>query len=77
MDIKYIEFKQAIVKGTESEISEQYGEGWIVLRLGKSSNWLVTRPSDILVDGESYRDFALRFYDATELSPKILKNLRV
>lgn len=41
MDFNYVEFKQEIVQGTESEIRQKYGEGWFVLRLGfsKSIGW--------------------------------------
>ncbi len=76
MDIKYIEFKQEIVKATENEISQNYGPEWNILRLGKSSNWLVTRQSDILVNGKSYRDFVLKYYDTSKLSAKIFEKFK-
>ncbi|HQB32643.1 MAG TPA: hypothetical protein PLI19_04860 [Erysipelotrichaceae bacterium] len=77
MDFNYVEFKQEIVQGTESEIRQKYGEGWFVLRLGFSKKyWLVTRQSDITVNGKSYRDFALSFYKEKKLTAKLFEKFK-
>lgn len=63
MDIRYIESDRMIVQGKRDEIYKRYGKSYNIKPLGNGNgNWLLTRPSDVLVDGKSCRNFILEHY---------------
>ncbi len=76
MDIKYINFQQEFVQGTEREIFQKYGKDWTIAKLGNGPNWLVTKESDIIINGKSYRDAILKFYGASRLTPDISEKFK-
>ena len=45
-------------------------------RGGGNGNWLLTRKSDVLVDGKSYRTFVLEHYGKSKLTAKLVDKFR-
>ena len=43
---------------------------------GGNGNWLLTRKSDVLVDGKSYRTFVLEHYGKSKLTAKLVDKFR-
>ena len=69
MDIIFIEAESMTVQGTYSSIFKRYGKSWSIKPLGKGNgNWLLTRRSDVLIGGVSYRDFVLNHYNKSRLT---------
>ena len=60
MQIVYIPSESMSVQGKKDEIYKRYGKDWNIREQGGGNgNWLLTRKSDVLVDGKSYRTFVL------------------
>ena len=77
MDIRYIESQSKTVQGKESEIRKKYGKEWDIHKLGGGNgNWLLTKKSDVLVDGVSYRDFVLEHYNKDKLTEALAERFR-
>lgn len=63
MQITYVESQSMAVQGKRAEIYQRYGKEWNIREQGKGhGNWLFTKPSDVLVDGKSYRSYILERY---------------
>ena len=63
MQIVYIPSESMSVQGKKDEIYKRYGKDWNIREQGGGNgNWLLTRKSDVLVDGKSYRTFVLEHY---------------
>lgn len=63
MQIVYIPSESMSVQGKKDEIYKRYGKDWNIREQGGGNgNWLLTRKSDVLVDGKSYRTFVLESY---------------
>ena len=43
---------------------------------GGNGNWLLTKKSDVLVDGKSYRSFVLEHYGRSKLTEKLADKFR-
>lgn len=72
MEIRYVESQSRSVQGNKDEIYKRYGEEWkISEKGGGNGNWLLTKSSDVLVDGISYREFVLERYGRTKLTLKL------
>ena len=72
MQINYIPSESISVLGTKSDIYKRYGREWSIKEQGGGNgNWLLTRKSDILVDGKSYRKFVLRHYGKSRLTQSL------
>lgn len=77
MDIRYIESQSMTRQGKESEIRKKYGKEWEIRELGDGNgNWLLTKKSDVLVDGVSYRDFVLEYYHRDRLTEALVEQFR-
>ena len=73
MDIRYVESRSMTVQGKREEIYKRYGREWSIQEQGGGNgNWLLTKPSDVLVNGESYRSFVLDYYGRHRLTKKLV-----
>ena len=65
MQIVYIPSESMSVQGKKDEIYKRYGKDWNIREQGGGNgNWLLTRKSDVLVDGkymEDKRDLTLKW----------------
>ena len=62
---------------TENEmISQKLGGKYDREQGGGNGNWLLTRKSDVLVDGKSYRTFVLEHYGKSKLTAKLVDKFR-
>lgn len=65
------------VQGTYEDVKKQYGKEWNIIEHGKGNgNWLLTKKSDVLVDGKSYRKFVLEQYGRKVLNPNLVNKFR-
>ena len=77
MDIRYIPSQEKRVQGKREEIYKKYGKDWDIRELGGGNgNWLLSKKSDVLVDGISYRDFVLDYYGRDKLTEKLVDKFR-
>lgn len=73
MNIKYFESESMSVQGKRGDVYRKYGEEWNIREQGGGNgNWLLTKKSDILVDGRSYRSFVLEHYGKSRLTQKLV-----
>ncbi len=69
MEIYYVPSDSKTVQGKYNEICKKYGKEWKIREEGKGNgNWLLTKKSDVLVNGKSYRDFVLDHYGKSKLT---------
>lgn len=69
MEIYYIPPESRTVQGKESAIYKKYGKEWGIRPLGNGNgNFLLTKRSDIRIDGKSYRDAVLEHYHKSKLT---------
>ncbi len=77
MQIKYVESQSMAVQGKKSEIIRRYGKEWNIKEQGGGNgNWLLTKKSDVLVDGKSYRNYVLEHYGKRKLTQKLVDKFR-
>lgn len=77
MIIKYVESESIPVQGKRDAIFKRYGKEWTIKSLGNGNgNWLLTKKSDVLVNGRSYRDFVLAHYGKSKLTKKLAGKFR-
>lgn len=77
MQIKYVESQSMAVQGKKSEIIRRYGKEWNIKEQGGGNgNWLLTKKSDVLVDGKSYRNYVLEHYGKLKLTQKLVDKFR-
>lgn len=77
MTINYIESESMTAQGKWDAIFKRYGKEWNIKPCGKGNgNWLLTKRSDVLVNGKSYRDFVLAYYGKTKLTKKLVDKFR-
>lgn len=68
---------QCLFKVKKDEIYKRYGKDWNIREQGGGNgNWLLTRKSDVLVDGKSYRTFVLEHYGKSKLTAKLVDKFR-
>ena len=66
-----------ISQGKKDEIYKRYWKYWNIREQGGGNgNWLLTRKSDVLVDGKSYRTFVLEHYGKSKLTAKLVDKFR-
>ena len=71
--IEYIEGDSMHVQGNRAEIYRKYSNEWNIREMGKGfGNWILTKRSDILVNGKSYRSFVLKHYGKSKLTKKLV-----
>ena len=72
MQIRFIPSDSRTVQGKRDEVYKRYGNEWrIAPQGGGNGNWLLTKKSDILVDGQSYRSFVLEHYGRAKLTENL------
>ena len=77
MQIIYIESESMSAQGKRDEIYKRYGKEWNIREQGGGNgNWLLTKKSDVLVDGKSYRGFVLDHYGKSRLTEKLVDEFR-
>lgn len=77
MQITYITSESRTVQGKRAEIYRKYGNEWNIKEQGGGNgNWLLTKKSDVLVDGKSYRNFVLNHYGKSRLTEKLVDMFR-
>lgn len=77
MQITFIPSESRTVQGKQAEIYKKYGNEWNIREQGGGNgNWLLTKKSDILVDGKSYRDFVLEHYGKSRLTENLANKFR-
>lgn len=77
MQIRFIPSESMAVQGKRNEVYKKYGNEWNIREQGGGNgNWLLTKKSDILVDGKSYRSFVLDYYGRTKLTENLVNKFR-
>lgn len=72
MQVYFIPSETIKDQGNKSEIYKKYGKNYNISSLGKGGgNWLITKKSDIIVNGKSYRNFVLEYYGEDKLTRKL------
>ena len=68
----YIESQSMKVQGKWIDIKKRYGKEWNIKDLG-FGNWLLTKKSDVLVNGVSHRERILELYHKTSLTRSLFE----
>ena len=77
MKIEYIPSDSREVQGNWAEIRKKYGREWNIRAMGKGNGtWLLTKKSDVLINGKSYRSFVLARYGRSKLTEKLYYQFR-
>lgn len=77
MQVRYIPSDSRTVQGKREDVFKRYGNEWkITPQGGGNGNWLLTKKSDILVDGQSYRSFVLEHYGRAKLTESLAKKFQ-
>lgn len=79
MYVNYVKSFSITAQGTYEKVRKEYKEedGYRIKELGGGNgNWLVTKPSDILVNGKSCREFVLNHYRRDRLTEKLAEQFR-
>lgn len=72
INIIYIESQSMNVQGKANDIYKKYGKEWNIKDLGYG-NWLLTKKSDVLVNGASHRKNILELYHKTSLTRSLFE----
>lgn len=73
----FISSESKSVQGKSHEIYKKYGKEWnIQERGGGGGNWLLTKKSDVLIDGKSYRNFVLGHYSKSILTENLVNEFK-
>ena len=77
MRVVYVPSESMSVQGKRDEVFRKYGREWNIKEQGRGNgNWLLTKKSDVLVDGESYRNFVLSHYGKSRLTESLVNKFR-
>lgn len=77
MQIRFIPSESMAVQGKRHEVYKKYGNEWSIREQGGGNgNWLLTKKSDILVEGKSYRSFVLEYYGRSKLTENLANKFR-
>ncbi len=71
MEIVFVPSQSKTVQG------KKYTRDWFIRPLGSGNgNWLLTKSSDVLINGVSYRGFILDLYNKSRLTESLYKRFR-
>ena len=71
-EIMFTEGENMSVQCSSDEVFKRYGKEWRIQEKGNGrGNWLLTKSSDIFVNGISYRNFVLEYYNRSRLTKKL------
>ena len=77
MQVRFIPSQRMSVQGKQREIYQNMAMNGILRNSGGGNgNWLLTKKSDILVDGKSYRSFVLEHYGKSKLTENLANKFR-
>ena len=77
MIINYIPSESMSVQGKRDEVYKRYSKEWSIKEQGGGNgNWMLTKKSDVLVDGKSYRSFVLEHYGKSRLTENLVDKFR-
>lgn len=80
LNIIYIESESIPIQGKKEEIYKKYvkeNKEYHIKEQGNGNgNWLLTKPSDVLVNGKSCRDFVLEYYKRSKLTKKLVEKFK-
>lgn len=77
MEIIFIPSQALTIQGKRDAVYKTYGKSWFIRPLGGGNgNWLLTRSSDVLVNGVSYRAFILNLYNKSRLTEALVERFR-
>lgn len=77
MQLRYIPSESMVIQGKRNEVYKKYGNEWSIREQGRGNgNWVLTKKSDILLDGKSYRSFVLDYYDRSKLTENLANKFR-
>ena len=77
MEIIYVPCESKTVQGKKHEIQKRYGKEWNIQARGKGNgNWLLTKKSDVLVNGISYRNFIKDYYGRDNVTEKLFNKFK-
>lgn len=77
LNIVYIKGDAIPVQGKKEEIYKKYGKEWHIQEHGNGNgNWLLTKLSDVLVNGKSYRDLVLEYYKKSKLTENLVEEFK-
>lgn len=72
METIFIPSESMTVQGKRDEVYKKYGKIWNIKELGGGNgNWLLTKRSDILINGKSYRGYVLEIYGKSKLTKNL------
>lgn len=76
-NIVYVPSASMSVQGKADEVHRKYGKEWNIREQGGGNgNWLLTKKSDVLVNGRSYRSFVLAHYSKSRLTENLVDRFR-
>ena len=77
LNIVYIQSESMTVQGKKEEIYTKYDKEYHIQEQGRGNgNWLLTKPSDVLVNGKSCRIFVLEYYKKSKLTEKLVNKFK-
>lgn len=77
MSVEYVPSESMTVQGKSNDIYKRYGKEWNIREHGGGNgNWLLTKKSDVLVNGISYRSFVLDHYGKSRLTENLVDQFR-
>lgn len=72
--IEYVESESDTVQGTYAEVKRKYGRDWHIREHGNGNgNWLITKNSKILINGENFKVQILEHYGQERMTKKLFK----
>ena len=72
--VLYVPSESITFQGNDTEVQRRRKQGYSVRPLGGGGgNWLGIKRSDVLVNGESYREFVLDYYRRDKLTEALTK----
>lgn len=75
--IEYVAYQCTTRQGKANEIYDRYQKVWDIKPWGKGNgNWLLTKPSDVLLNGKSCRSFVLNHYEREKLTEQLVNRFR-
>lgn len=77
INISYVPGDSMPKQGKYYEIVKKYGKEWNIKEQGGGNgNWLLTKRSNVLVNGKSCREFVLNYYNRSKLTPNLVEQFR-
>lgn len=73
MKAVYKQSEKKYVQGKKRDVYRKYSKEWkITEQGGGNGNWLLTKPSDAVLNGDSVRNIILDYYHEERLTQKLV-----